>query len=48
MIHRWKDIPGYDGKCQADTEGNGPRKAGESTMKHFWQGQEGDWDDRQM
>ncbi len=22
MIHRWKDIPGYDGKYQADTEGN--------------------------
>lgn len=22
MIERWKDIPGYDGKYQASTEGN--------------------------
>lgn len=36
MIETWKDIPGYDGKYQADTEGNVRRvyKGGKTRLMH--------------
>lgn len=38
MIHRWRDIPGYDGKYQANTEGEVRRvfPSGKTRKMHPW------------